>query len=365
MKEVQLVSTGIYQPGESIPFDKIEDVLGNLDKAPSKIKKLIPRLRKLMTDILLVKNSHFAFDPKTKAFTDSNTSMTVRAIKTALEKASMKPEEIECIILGTPIPDYLMPTTPPLIQAQLGIEHCAEIEIHSNCSSITKAFQIGFDALRLERYRSVVVAYSQMLSPCMISDYYNQEKIKSENILLRWFLSDSAAAAILTAKDKVNSGIKLTSVYNDSMGSKLKPGMWLNLGAVNSVLPKVYDQGLHHFGQDYGMVNEMAPEVGEEGLRRLLNQLHIKGKEIDHIIFAVPSKNRQDDAKKLGLKEFSIPLENWFSNVEEKGYCGGASLIIGIDEMLEKNLFRPGELMVCLTVESAKWMVGGFILEYV
>jgi hypothetical protein len=50
LKDVELVSSGIYLPGNPIPFEKIEDYLGYLEGAPLKIKKLIDKLKTRVKD---------------------------------------------------------------------------------------------------------------------------------------------------------------------------------------------------------------------------------------------------------------------------------------------------------------------------
>jgi 3-oxoacyl-[acyl-carrier-protein] synthase-3 len=363
MKEVELISTGIYLPGEPVPFEKIEEVIGYLDDAPERVKKMIGKLRPMVKGIIGIEQCHFAVDPKTKNITESVTSMAVKAIKTALKKAQMKASEIDCILLATPLPDYLTPPTTTLVQEELGIEKCAEIEVHSNCTGATKVFQIAFDALRVGRYKNVVIVYSQLSSTYLISSYYNQEKVKTENTLLRWFLSDSASAVILSARDKLSSGIKVIDVYNESVGGKFKPAMWAKFGARELRMPKVYQEGLHHLGQDYSIVVEIGERFLADGFKRMLERSQISANEIDHVSASIPSTKLLEKGKNIFLKEFSIPIEKWFSNIHRKGYSGGSSVIIGLDEMLDRKLFKINEILTGITIESSKWMFGGFTLK--
>ena len=214
LNEVQLVSTGYHLPGQPIPFAKVEDILGLLDKASPKIQKLVPRLKTMIESILKAKCCYFAIDPKTKKQSETNTDMSVKAIKQALDRANLKPGDLDLIVLGAPVPD-----TSSMIQERLGIEKCVEMEIHSNCTAITKALQVAFDSIRVGRYKTVAVVYSQNPSAYLNSAYYNQEKVKPENLLLRWFLSDAAGCMILKASESIKSGIKILGVYNDSVGS--------------------------------------------------------------------------------------------------------------------------------------------------
>lgn len=109
LKEVELVSTGVFQPGGPVPFDRIEDVIGRLDKAPVKMQKFIGKLRPVVKDLIGIDQCYFAVDPMTQELTESNTSMLVKAIRSALKKASMEEQEIEAIFMGTAVPDQHTP----------------------------------------------------------------------------------------------------------------------------------------------------------------------------------------------------------------------------------------------------------------
>jgi 3-oxoacyl-[acyl-carrier-protein] synthase III len=364
LKEVELVSTGVYLPGEPVPYNKIEEVIGTFDQAPDNVKRLVNRLRPMAKELIGIDQCYFALDPKTKKFTENNTSMSVKAIKSALSKAKMETKEIDCLLYGNLLPDYQTPPTSTLIQQELGIERCSEIEIHSNCTGITKLFEMAMDSIRVGRYKTVVLAYSQLSSAYLLSKHYNQDKIKLENILLRWFLSDSASAVILRASDKVRSGIKVEHVFNESLGGKREPGMWLKLGTRNFNLPDVFEQGLHHFGQDYRTVNEIGPGFFEIGFERVFRETGIRYEEVDHILATLPSIKFLDKAKKDAFDKFSIPPEKWFSNVRKNGYSGASSVVVTLDEMIDKNIFRKNNTLVCVSIESSKWMIGAFVLRY-
>jgi len=362
LNEVELISTGYHLPGNPIPFAKVEDVLGLLDKASPKIQKLVPRLKNMIEDILKAKCCYFAIDPKTKKQSETNTDMSVKAIKQALERAKLKPDDLDLIVLGTPVPDYLIPNTTSMIQERLGIEKCVEMEIHSNCTAITKALQVAFDSIRVGRYKTVAVVYSQNPSAYLNSAYYNQEKVKPENLLLRWFLSDAAGCMILKASESIKSGIKILGVYNDSVGSKMPVGMWMKFGAANMITDEAVKSGSHHFGQDYGLVNEKAPEIGTKSLGHMLKELRIKAEDVSRLIVTLPSYKLEDKTKELVEKELGIKPDKWFSNVETKGYCGGASLISCVNDLLEDKTLKKGEIVIAFAVESSKWMNGGFAL---
>lgn len=364
LKAVSLAATGVYLPGEPIPFDQIENYLGSFEQASPHVKKLSGKLRALSRELIGIKQCHFALDPTTKQLTESNTSLTTKAINNALGKAGLKANDLDCIIHANFMPDYHTPPTSTLIQEALGITACAEMEIHSNCTGITKGLQVAFDAIRLGRYKTVAVSYAQLSSPYLLASYYNQAKVGVENLLLRWFLSDSAGAMILRADDGSAPGIRLENVYNESLGGELPAGMWQRHGLVNMNMLSAFENGHHHLGQDYKAVEKLAPRILIDGFKRMTEKNKIKVDEIAHVIVTIPSLKLLTRGQAGAREEFLIPPEKWFSNVPTKGYTGASSVVIALDEMLERGLFKKGESLAGVTIESSKWMVGGFILKH-
>ncbi|MBP7937847.1 MAG: hypothetical protein KA354_24670 [Phycisphaerae bacterium] len=46
------------------------------------------------------------------------------------------------------------------------------------------------------------------------------------------------------------------------------------------------------------------------------------------------------------------------------GYCGGASILLHLDELARDGEAQAGELVVVHSVESSKWMTGGFVVKW-
>src|SRR4028118_1637125 len=57
-----------------------------------------------------------------------------KAAQQALDRAGLKPEDIEIIVCATTTPDQIMPSAGALIQAQLGATNAAGFDIFAACS---------------------------------------------------------------------------------------------------------------------------------------------------------------------------------------------------------------------------------------
>ncbi|MFQ5807840.1 MAG: hypothetical protein ACE5I3_15450, partial [Phycisphaerae bacterium] len=149
LQRVCVVGTGSFLPNDPVPNDRIDDVLGHLTEAPRKVQAFVRTVGRRMLETGGVKARHFAIDPETHALTHTIASLSEEAARCALAMAGKKPTDVDLLLLSSSSYDTTTPPTSTLLQERLGIESCAEMEIHSNCSGVGKCVQVAYDALRL------------------------------------------------------------------------------------------------------------------------------------------------------------------------------------------------------------------------
>jgi len=366
MKKVKIIGTGTYLPGEKIPLDKVDEVLGELTEAPTKIQKWLKMTKGLMRQLLDVEYYHFAIDPKTREFTDDNISMSAKAAKNAIGMAGINAEDIDFIAYGSPHQDQ-MPTASVRIQEALGIEQCAEVSIHANCTSAYKALLIAHDMLRSGRYKTALVVSSNMSSSELRAEYYNQPLVKKEEVLLRYFLSDGAGAIILQATEE-SKGLFVEHTFMESIGGK-KPAAMFNRRPAYWLNPKEeYAKGYHHLSQLFNdelrvHFNEEGGSVFYKGLKRMIEKYPFAVDNIRFFQVNFPSKHISEvvmeECEKLG-----IPKEKLYAKMNTMGYIGPPMAIVSIDRMIREEQFNNGDLILSFVTEVSKFMQAGFLLRY-
>jgi len=365
-QKVKIIGSGTYLPGEPKTPDEVDQILGELKEAPSKIRKWIKMTKSLMSQMLDVEYYHFAIDPVTREFTDDNITMSVKAAEEALQKAGIKAKDIDFIAYGSPHQDQ-MPTASVRIQEQLGIEKCGEISIHANCTSAYKALLIAHDMLQNGRYKTALVVSSNMSSSELRAEYYNQELVRKEEVLLRYFLSDGAGALLLQATDE-RHGLFVEQTYIESIGGK-KPAAMFNRRPAYWMNPKVeYEKAYHHLAQLFNdqlrvHFNEEDGSVFYQGLRRMMEKYPFDVKAIRFFQVNFPSKHISE----LVMEEceaLGIPKEKLYSKMSVMGYIGPPMAIVSIDRMIREEKFNTGDLILSFVTEVSKFMQAGFLLKY-
>ncbi len=370
LRSVYIAGTGSFLPGKPITNDRLESILGRLDNAPPRVKSFLETLGPRFLERSGVESRYFAVDPETGDLTHTFAGLAEPACRAALEAAGVQPEQVEMLIIACPSYDQSTPPTSALLQERLGIQQCAEMEIHSNCSGVGKAVQTAFDALRSGRYQTALICYSQLSSVYLRSCYFNQEKMDKVNAALRWILADGAGALVLKAGPKgVQGGHEIIDTFVESVGAGRRAGMVAG-GAVNDLtlasrqIPELYAEGKHHLWQDFTAVSENAAPLLLEGLLKITKKLSIDPSTVEHFIVSIPTRQLYDEHIPAFLDKLGTTRERIQFRSAKLGYTGGAATLVQLDSMVRGGEIKTGELVCVHAVESSKWMTGGFAVRW-
>ncbi len=372
LQRVSVIGTGSFLPNEPIPNDRIDDVLGHLTDAPEKVRNFVRTVGRRMLENGGVKSRHFAIDPETHALTHTIASLSEESGRRALDMAGRKPTDIDLLLLSSSAYDRTTPPTSTLLQERLGIESCAEMEVHSNCSGVGKCMQIAYDAMRLGRYKTALVVYSQLSSVYLRACYFNQPQMNKTQATLRYILADGSGAVLLEAQDDVGEQPlpgEVLGTYVESIGGKLKPAMTAG-GGVQDIMSganpakEVWERGSHHLDQDFFAVNRDAAPFLLEGVIRMLGSLNMDPSEINHFVWSIPTMQLYDgNIARLSERLKATPEQMKF-RAAECGYTGGAAILIHLDQMVRNGELQRGQRAVLHSVESSKWMSAGCVLHW-
>jgi 3-oxoacyl-[acyl-carrier-protein] synthase III len=363
---VKIAGTGSFLPGTPIPADQVDYYLGELTEAPEKIRKWLGRIKILMKELLEVEFYHFALDPLTRKFTDDNVTMSVKASLAALTDAGMAPSDIDLIVYGSAHQDQ-MPTASVRIQEALGIEQCAEISVHANCTSAYKAMMLGADLVRNGRYRTALVISSGISSSELVAEYYNQPLVKKEELFLRYFLSDGAAAVVLKAADKRHDGLFVEYNYIESIGGK-KPSAMGNKRPAYFMNPRQeFELGYHHLAQMFQEelrenFHDADGSVFIKGLQRMLAKYPIDIDMVKYFQVNFPSKHISelimDECATLGINRNTL-----YSKMATMGYIGPPMALLCLDRIRKEEQLENGDIILSFVTEVSKFMQGGYVMR--
>ena len=371
---VVVAGTGTFLPGDPVPYAEADRFLGEFEEVSDDFKRWYSRARRTMKELLAIEHYHYALDPVTKKATETPSTMAAKAGKMAIEAAGLRPEDIDILFYAGATQDcFITPPTSTFVQQHLGIPRCAEMSIHSNCTSTYKALQVAADQIAYGRYRTALVTSANMVSVSNLASSFSQQHLTKNQAMLRWFLSDGAGAIVLTRDDGRPQGLEVVDTFVESLGVAREPHMYAMFGSADNPIEAV-SKGLHHVSQDFAQVSSIGPAFFVDGFFRFAEQLGIDPTDLDvleqipYVLVNLPS----DHLLETGMEDWSgrvkMPVEKlkerYYSTVAGRGYTGPAAVLITLDELLRKGKLGHGQHVMSLVTESSKWMNAGFMMKY-
>ena len=202
-----ITRTGSFLPNAPVGNDAMERILGQVGARPSRARKTVLRSNGIQT-------RHYAIDPETLRFNDTNAGMTAKAIR-ALERPGEPLPSIGCLACGTSIADQLMPGHAVMVQGELGLPACEVVSTGGVCVAGMTALKYASLAIATGQQSRAVATGSELSSASMRADGFQPEieahvdslekrpELAFEKDFLRWMLSDGAGAVLLEREPRV------------------------------------------------------------------------------------------------------------------------------------------------------------------
>ena len=289
MKQVRMVATGSYLPGEPISNEELESFAGGLPED--------------VLEGLQVKTRHWIADPRTGEQAETNAEMAGKAAKQALELADIDPGEVELLVMSTASPDYHLPATVTFVQDALGLERCATVEIRSGCAGAVEALDLARMYLERGRYQNAVVIGSEAISPLLVPIWLGQDpnRVRMRDKLGIYSFGDGAGAMVLTAEEGEDGGVLGSAIA--CVGGGRKPGMQVVGGGTHQPIHKQLEaKRLIDMRVDVVESGRFTPYVLTEGMRETVAASGITADAVDVCI--IPEGNAEymtDELREAGL----------------------------------------------------------------
>jgi 3-oxoacyl-[acyl-carrier-protein] synthase-3 len=115
--------------------------------------------------------------------------LAARAAENALERAAMRGEEIDLVLIGTFTQDEILPNAAPLVAAKIGAERAGAVDLGAACMGFLSAVSLGAAQIEAGRADAVLAIGAEMLTRFLDMDDRRTAPL----------IGDGAGAAVLTA----------------------------------------------------------------------------------------------------------------------------------------------------------------------
>ena len=263
---------------------------------------------------------------KTRYFADrgeSSSDLGINAAKIALERANLKPNDIDLVICATLSPDYLsMPSNACLISYKLGIENKPAFDISSACSGFIYLISLAKAYIESGIYNNILIVGAEKLSS--ILDF----KDRSTCVLF----GDGAGAAVISASNN-----RFESILDIHLGANGKYGDLLF--TPRSLVDSNVGQFINMKGNS---IFKIAVKTLVNDVLNILEKNNISSNEID---FFVPHQANLRIINAVG-EMLKIESKKIVLTVNKYGNTSAASIPMAIDDIYSKGLLKKGDLLL-------------------
>src|SRR5919201_2139799 len=325
-KNAVITGWGYYAPSR---------VLTNAD-----LEKIVDTSDEWITSRTGIKERRIASDGETTS------SMSVRAARAALEKARLRAQDVQQIIVGTASPDYLFPSTACLVQAEIGAARAGAFDVEAACTSFIAALAIARGMIVSGAIDNALVIGAETLSRLL------NWKDRGTCVLF----GDGAGAAVVEATN-ASVGIESTVLHGD--GSKGELLMVPAGGSKMPASPDTVERGMHFISMAGGEVFKLAVKSMADAAEEAIADA---GLVLDDIDLMIP---HQANVRIIDgvAKRLRFPSEKVFVNIQRYGNTSAASIPIAICEAEATGRLRKGD-KVLLVAFGGGFTWGASVLEW-
>jgi 3-oxoacyl-[acyl-carrier-protein] synthase-3 len=265
---------------------------------------------------------------------DSASEYAAKAAQNALGMAGIPAGEVDLIIVCTFSGDYIFPPVSAKVQMILKAPHAQIFDLQANCAGFVTGLTVASDRMRVDP----TVRNALVIGVELNSRYINRADVNSAI-----YMSDGAGAAVLTSTE-AGKGIKASAFHSDS--SNFEAVRMRGGGSSFVSRGRAWDPDI-----DYMEMNGIAtwkqaithlPTV----IRNACVKSGIDPKDVDFLVFHQANLNMIEYV----VRKMGYGMEKTFTNVQEIGNTGAASVGIALSEAVSKGLIKDGQLVVLAAV---------------
>jgi len=265
---------------------------------------------------------------------DSASQYATKAAHRALDMSGVSANQVDLIIVCTFSGDYIFPPVSAKVQKNLNALNAQIFDLQANCTGFVTGLTVASDRMRVD---------STVRFALVIGVEINSRYIDRSDVNTAIYMSDGAGAAVLSSCDSVY-GIKSSAFYTDSSNYE---AVRLRGGGSNFPFQgRFFDPAIDLMEMNGILTWKQAITHLPKVIRNACLKSAVDLKEVDFLIFHQANLNMIEYiVKKLGYT-----MDKTYTNVQEIGNTGAASVGIALSEAVQKGILKNGHIVVLAAV---------------
>jgi len=274
----------------------------------------------------------------------ATSDLATMAVKSLLKDSSIDPAEIECVIVATATPDYIMVSTASIVCEKAGLKNAWGVDSNAACSGFLYALTLGASLVESNRYKNVIVVGADANSS--IVNYSDRNTC---------ILFGDGAGAVLLERTEDEVGLVDNVFRTDGVGKE-----HLIVTAGGSLHPssaETLDKKLNYISQNGRVVFKAAIEGMTQTCTEIMERNDMVAKDVDWLIpHQANLRIIKAVGEKLGLNESQVKV-----NIQRYGNTTAATIPLCLWEF--KDDFKENDNML-LTAFGAGFSWGATYLKW-
>lgn len=263
---------------------------------------------------------------------ETTSSLAIDAGRAALRRAAVTPDRVELVITATSTPDYQLPATASLVQAELGCTNAGAFDVNAACSGFLYGLAQANAFIESGACRRVLLCGADTLS--LRADYSDPRSCV--------LFGDGAGAVILEASD---SAAGLGPFVLRSDGS---------------------DPELLYIRNDERLIRMQGREVyrrAVDGMSQALSELAEKSETALEDFDLVVAHQANARIVEAVADRVGISMDKVVLNIEDLGNTSAASIPLALAEAAKEGRLRAGH-RVAVTAFGAGFAWGAGVVSW-
>lgn len=266
---------------------------------------------------------------------ETHASLCVSAVKAALDRAGVSPDQIGACIVATVTADTLVPSAACMLQRELGLPTDTPcFDLNAACTGFLYALHTMECLLNASPRKFGLVVGCEELS----------RVINWEDRGTCILFGDGAGAAVVECREGWPSiGAVLGSQGDDEL---LR-------------LPGIASGERGFIAMEGTKVFKFAVEAIPRCMEQVLEKAHMTVADVDFFVFHQANARIID----LAVRKFRIPPEKYYKNIQEYGNTSAASIPLVLSELQDQGKVGPGSRTLVVGFGGGlTW--GGALIEF-
>lgn len=254
----------------------------------------------------------------------ATSDLAIIAAERCFEKAGIRREDVDLLVLGTFTPDMPFPATACAVQEKLGLR-CPAMDVQAACAGFMYAMITGMQ---------FVAAGTSELALIIGADC--NTRVLNPKDQRTYPLFGDGAGAVLLAKGSPEQGLIAYTLGSDGAGADL---LSRPMGGARMMpTPAAIEQGLHYMQMDGRAVFRWACRVLNESIEEVVKFAGMTVNDIDLLI----AHQANVRIIRAATDTLGIDRKKVYLNLDRYGNTSAGSVPLALDEAIGEGLVHRG-----------------------